>query len=57
VGTLTRTACKGPMTFANVKAIQAQYRLQPLSAFLKQPARSPRQPSTSHLTTRLGAVA
>ena len=38
VGTLTRTALQGPDDVANVKAIQAQYKLQPLSAFLKQPA-------------------
>jgi hypothetical protein len=38
VGTLTRTALQGHDDVANVKAIQAQYKLQPLSAFLKQPA-------------------
>lgn len=38
VGTLTRTALQGPEDIPNVKAIQAQYKLQPLSAFLKQPA-------------------
>ena len=38
VGTLTRTALHGPDDVPNVKAIQAQYKLQPLSAFLKQPA-------------------
>jgi hypothetical protein len=38
VGTLTRTALQGPEDVPNVKAIQTQYRLQPLSAFLKQPA-------------------
>ena len=37
VGTLTRTALQGPEDVPNVKAIQAQYKLQPLSAFLKQP--------------------
>ena len=37
-GTLTRTALFGPDDVANVKALQAQYKLQPLSAFLKQPA-------------------
>jgi hypothetical protein len=37
-GTLTRTALQGPDDVPNVKAIQAQYKLQPLSAFLKQPA-------------------
>jgi hypothetical protein len=38
VGTLTRTALQGPEDIPNVTAIQAQYKLQPLSAFLKQPA-------------------
>src|SRR5277367_3199221 len=38
VGTLTRTALQGPEDVPNVKALQAQYKLQPLSAFLKQPA-------------------
>jgi hypothetical protein len=38
VGTLTRTALFGPDDVANVKALQAQYKLQPLSAFRKQPA-------------------
>src|SRR5258708_339748 len=38
VGTLTRTALQGPEDVANVKAIQAQYKLQPFSAFLKQAA-------------------
>ena len=38
VGTLTRTALQGPDDVPNVKALQAQYKLQPLSAFLKQPA-------------------
>ena len=38
VGTLTRTALQGPEDVPNVKAIQAQYKLQPLSTFLKQPA-------------------
>ena len=33
VGTLTRTALQGPEDVPNVKAIQAQYKLQPLSAF------------------------
>jgi hypothetical protein len=41
VGTLTRTALQGPDDVANVKALQAQYKLQPLSAFLKQPAPMP----------------
>src|SRR5438128_9950460 len=38
VVTLTRTALFGPDDVPNVKALQAQYKLQPLSAFLKQPA-------------------
>jgi hypothetical protein len=38
VGTLTRTALQGPNDVPNVKALQAQYKLQPLSAFLKQSA-------------------
>jgi hypothetical protein len=38
VGTLTRTALQGPDDVSNVKVIQAQYKLQSLSAFLKQPA-------------------
>jgi hypothetical protein len=38
VGTLTRTALQGPEDVPNVKAIQEQYKLQPLSAFLNQPA-------------------
>jgi hypothetical protein len=38
VGTLTRTALQGPDDVPNVKALQEQYKLQPLSAFLKQPA-------------------
>jgi hypothetical protein len=37
-GTLTRTSLRGPDDVANLKALQAQYRLQPLSDFLKQPA-------------------
>jgi hypothetical protein len=37
-GTLTRTSLGGPEDVANVKALQAQYKLQPLSAFLNQPA-------------------
>lgn len=41
VGTLTRTALQGPEDVPNVKAIQAQYRLEPLSAFLKRPAPPP----------------
>jgi hypothetical protein len=38
VGTLTRTALNGPEDIPNVKQIQSQIVLQPLSAFLKQPA-------------------
>jgi hypothetical protein len=41
VGTLTRTALNGPEDVPNVRAIQAQYQLQPLSAFLHQPAPPP----------------
>lgn len=41
VGTLTRTALDGPDDVANVKAIQAGMKLQPLSAFLGQPAPPP----------------
>ena len=32
---------QGPEDVANVKALQAQYKLQPLSAFLGQPAPPP----------------
>ena len=38
VGTLTRTALNGPEDVPNVQAIQSQYKLQPLSAFLGTPA-------------------
>jgi hypothetical protein len=38
VGTLTRTALNGPDDVPNVKEIHSQMVLQPLSAFLKQPA-------------------
>lgn len=41
VGTLTRTALNGPEDVANVRAIQAGLKLQPLSAFLDQPAPPP----------------
>src|ERR1700749_913234 len=41
VGTLTRTALNGPEDVPNVRAMQAQYRLQPLSAFLWEPAPGP----------------
>jgi hypothetical protein len=41
VGTLTRTALDGPEDVPNVKALQAQYKLQPLSGFLGQPAAQP----------------
>jgi hypothetical protein len=37
-GTLTRTALHGPGDVANVRALQAQYKLQTLSAFLGRPA-------------------
>jgi hypothetical protein len=46
VGTLTRTSLSGPEDVAKVKALQAQYKLQPLSAFLGQPA-PPRAPAIS----------
>ncbi len=46
VGTLTRTALNGPEDVPNVRAIQAQYRLQPLSAFLGKPAPPPAPPIT-----------
>ncbi|EJL25612.1 DUF1254 domain-containing protein [Novosphingobium sp. AP12] len=41
VGTLTRTSLSGPEDVPNVKALQAQYRLQPLHAFLGSEAPSP----------------
>ena len=41
IGTLTRTALNGPEDVPNVKALQSQLRLQPLSAFLGQPAPAP----------------
>lgn len=41
VGTLTRTSLHGAEDVANLRALQAQYKLQPLSAFLKQPPRPP----------------
>jgi hypothetical protein len=41
VGALGRTALNGPDDVANVKAIQAGYGLQPLSAFAKTAAPSP----------------
>ena len=41
VGTLTRTALAGPEDVPNVKALQAQYKLRPLSAFLGLPAPPP----------------
>ena len=46
VGTLTRTALNGPEDVPNVRAIQAQYKLQPLSAFLGKPAPPPHRRST-----------
>src|SRR5712664_319468 len=45
VGTLTRTALQGPDDVPNVKALQAQYKLQPLSAFLKQQQPPPAAPA------------
>jgi hypothetical protein len=44
VGTLTRTALDGPEDIPNVKALQAQYKLRPLSTFLGQPAPPPPAP-------------
>jgi hypothetical protein len=41
VGILGRTSLNGPSDVKNVKAIQAKYRLTPLSAFLKTPAAKP----------------
>lgn len=38
VGTLTRTALNGPEDVENVRAIQSQYKLQPLSVFLGKSA-------------------
>jgi hypothetical protein len=38
VGTLTRTALKGPADVPALQALQEQFRIQPLSAFLGQPA-------------------
>ena len=38
VGTLTRTSLSGPEDVENLMALQAQYTLQPLSAFLGKPA-------------------
>jgi len=41
LGTLTRTGMMGPDDWPNVQAIQKQYKLQPLSEFLGQPAPKP----------------
>lgn len=41
LGTLTRTAVFGAKDLPNAQAIQAGYKLMPLSAFLNQPALSP----------------
>ena len=41
VGILGRTSLNGPSDVKNVKAIQAKYRLQPLSKFLKTAAQNP----------------
>ena len=57
VGTLTRTALNGPEDVPNVRAIQAQYRLQSLSAFLGKPAPPPRRNCVSALRPRTGARA
>jgi len=44
IGTLTRTALNGPEDVPNVKELQSQMRLQPLSAFLGQPRAAPAPP-------------
>lgn len=44
VGTLTRTVLDGAADVPNVKAVQAGMKLQPLSAFLGQPAPPPAPP-------------
>lgn len=41
VGILGRTSLNGPSDVKNVKAIQAKYRLEPLSSFLKTPKPKP----------------
>jgi hypothetical protein len=41
LGTLTRTQLFEPTDLPNVKKIQHEYKLQPLSAFLGQPAPAP----------------
>jgi len=41
LGSLTRTQLISPKDLPNVKKIQAQYKLQPLSAFLSKPAPAP----------------
>jgi hypothetical protein len=41
VGTLTRTSLAGPEDVANLKALQSQYKLEPLSQFLGKPAPPP----------------
>jgi hypothetical protein len=41
VGTLTRTSLNGPQDVDNLQALQAQYKLQPLSQFLGAPAPQP----------------
>ena len=44
VGTLTRISLRGPEDVENLKALQAQYKIQPLSAFMKQTAPPPASP-------------
>jgi hypothetical protein len=44
VGTLTRTSLNGPDDVANVKALQAQYKLQPLRQFQGLPAPKSMEP-------------
>jgi hypothetical protein len=52
VGTLTRTALNGSDDVANVRAIQAQYQLQPLSAFSTSQRRHRRRQFLTRPTTR-----
>lgn len=44
VGILGRTSLNGPQDVKNVQALQAKYRLEPLSTFAKQPAPPPAPP-------------
>ena len=47
-----RTQLFNPADMANVEKVQAGYKVQPLSAFLKQPAPPAAPPSTSRRSTR-----